>query len=96
MPRSRGTTTPRSAFANYFLLLVNMMGSTTPFYTKSYKSTSESEMTGFVTSSRNSGFSTASKGSESRSGSGNVKVNAFFAGRQINSKFIVSFLNCKY
>jgi len=60
--------------------VVNMMGPTTPYFSRTHRSTSEAEMTSFVSSSRNSGFSTATKGSTTTSGSGGGKINLGLAG----------------
>lgn len=64
-----------------------MMGAKTPYYTKSYRSTSEKEMTSFVKSAKHSGFSAAEMGSMSFSSSVQGKANTIAAGGKASSKF---------
>jgi hypothetical protein len=59
------------------------MGSTTPFNTRTSRTTSEKEMKSFITSSKHSGFSTAEKGSKSTSGSGQSSLNLGIVGGKI-------------
>jgi hypothetical protein len=59
------------------------MGSTTPFNTRTSRTTSEKEMKSFMTSSKHSGFSTAEKGSKSTSGSVQLSGNLGIAGGKI-------------
>jgi len=62
---------------------VSMMGPSTPFYTRTSRSTSEDEMTSFITSSKQSGFSTAQKASRTKSGSAQGGVNFIGFGAKV-------------